>query len=121
MNALNRYAAALLLLSAAAIITACGMPARAKSTDITVKGGDYTFEAPAQVQAGLVSFTFENVGREPHHMQIVELNEGVTVEQVTAAFAQGDAAVFPLLKGFPGGPGPIAPGGSQRVTVKLTP
>ncbi len=86
---------------------------------ITVKGGDFNFEVPPQVQAGLVSITFENVGQEVHHMQLVQLKDGVTMEQLLAELPKGDAALVALLKGIIGGVGPLDPGGSGRVTLEL--
>jgi hypothetical protein len=89
--------------------------------EFTFKAKENTFEGPSQIPAGLVSLTFENMGQEMHNMQLVEVPDGVTVDQVVAAFAQGDAAVAPLLKSFPGGPGPVKPGASLRVTIRLAP
>lgn len=86
---------------------------------ITMKGGDFNFEAPQQVQAGLVSITFENVGQEVHHLQLVHLKDGVTMEQLAAELPNGDAALLALLQGIVGGVGPLDPGGSGRVTLEL--
>lgn len=121
MRTLPSVMTMLILLSIALIVSACILPAKGAVTSITIKGGDYNFAAPAQVPAGLVSIRFENVGHEAHHVQLVQLNDGVTMDQVLAAFPQGDAAVFPLLKSIDGGVGPIEPGASGRVTVKLAP
>jgi uncharacterized cupredoxin-like copper-binding protein len=119
----------ILLLSISFSAAACIMPARAEVAEITVRAGDHFFEAPAQIQAGLVTITFENVGQDVHHMQIVELNEGVTPEQFQAAFPQAAeqwtpermAQALSLIKRAAGGPGLIPPGAQQRVTVKLAP
>jgi len=109
------------LLMIALISAACTMPvARAEIVSITIKGGDHTFDAPPELPAGPVSLNFENVGHEVHHVQLVALNEGVTTEQVMAALQQGATALFPLLRGLPGGVGPLDPGKSGRVTVTLT-
>ncbi len=82
---------------------------------------DHTFEGPSQIPAGLVSLSFENVGHHQHFMQLVALNEGVTIAQLTAAYGEGQQAVAALVKGADGGPAPIAPGGKQQVTLQLPP
>jgi uncharacterized cupredoxin-like copper-binding protein len=109
-------------------LSACLMPVQA-ATQITVKAGDHFFDAPAQVQAGFVSIRFENHGEAPHHMQIAALQAGVSHEALMAAFPKAGEAwtpermanVMALFKSMAGGPGLVAPGGSERVTVKLAP
>jgi hypothetical protein len=86
---------------------------------ITLKGGDFNFEGPPQVQAGLVSITFENIGDEVHHLQLVHLKDGLTFEQFLAELPKGEAAMLASLQGIVGGVGPLDPGGSGRVTVEL--
>jgi uncharacterized cupredoxin-like copper-binding protein len=86
---------------------------------ITVKGGDFNFEVPPQMQAGLVSIAFENIGQEVHHLQLVQLKDGVTFEQFLAELPKGDASMLALLQGIVGGVGPLDPGGSGRVTMEL--
>ncbi|CAN5698973.1 hypothetical protein BH10CHL1_BH10CHL1_49000 [soil metagenome] len=110
-----------LLLGVTLYTTSCVMATRGAITAITIKGSDFHFEAPAKVQAGMVSITFENKGQEAHHMQLVQLKEGVTIDQLLAVLPKGDAAMLALLKDIDGGVGPIEPGGSGRVTVKLAP
>jgi uncharacterized cupredoxin-like copper-binding protein len=117
----NHLLTTLLLLGVALMAAACIPPAKAAVNAITIKGGDFSFDTPAAVSAGLVTITFENVGQEVHHLQLVQLNEGVTVAQVLAALPQGDAALLALLKGIDGGVGPLDPGGSAQVTVDLAP
>jgi hypothetical protein len=61
--------------------------------EITVKAADYSFEAPAQIEAGLVKVNLVNDSQEPHHAQIVRLNEGVTLEQFQTALQQGESSI----------------------------
>lgn len=109
----------IILLVIALIASACSTPAKAEIAAVLIKASDYTFTAPSEVQAGLVSITFENGGQEVHHLQLVALKAGVTTEQVMAALAENAEAMFPLLQGIPGGVGPLDPGGSGQVTVRL--
>ncbi len=92
----------------------------AQIPEITIKAADYSFEAPDQIEAGLVKVNLVNDGQEPHHAQIVRLNDGVTLEQFQAALQEGEAAAFPLIA-FVGGPGLVDPGLSSQVTLDLTP
>jgi hypothetical protein len=88
--------------------------------EVIIKATDFGFESPAQIEAGLVSLIMENEGQEPHHAQLVRLNDGVTQEQFQAALQQSAEAVFPLVA-FVGGPGLVDPGLSSQVTLELTP
>ncbi len=121
MRPQNYMIAAVLLLSVALFIAACVAMAAPAIPQITIRSTDYAFAAPTEVSAGLVTILHENAGHETHHVQLLQLKEGVTVDQVMAALSQSEDAIFALLKGFPGGPGPTAPGNQQRVTVKLVP
>ncbi|MFN8442817.1 MAG: hypothetical protein U0175_18720 [Caldilineaceae bacterium] len=119
-NPVNGIVATIVLFGVALIIASCAVMAAAPAIpEITIRSSDYSFEAPTEVLAGLVTILHENAGHETHHVQILQLKDGVTTDQVIAALAQSEDAIFALLKGFPGGPGPTAPGNQQRVTVKL--
>lgn len=116
----------LAVLLMALIVTACG-PAAASTLEaesnipqITVKATDYAFEAPAKIEAGLVSINLVNEGQEPHHVQFARLNDGVTMEQFQSALQQSPEAAFPLVT-WAGGVGLLGNSASQQVTVELTP
>ena len=100
----------------ALLLTACNTASAgtkvalaAQIPEITIKAADFSFDAPAQIEAGLVKIKLVNDGQEPHHAQIVRLNDGVTLEQFQAALQEGEAAAFPLVA-FVGGPGLVDPG-----------
>ncbi|MGD9890558.1 MAG: hypothetical protein AB7N70_13445 [Dehalococcoidia bacterium] len=98
---------------------ACGEDSTAAEIPgVTVVARDYAFEMPEEVPAGRVRLTLRNEGPEPHHAQPARLKDGVTLEQFTAQLQQGPEAALPLLS-FPGGPGPVASGTSQDVTLDL--
>jgi uncharacterized cupredoxin-like copper-binding protein len=120
MQQFNRIALALFAMAASFALAACGIASTAQIPQITIKTHDYSFEAPAQIEAGLVSITMQNEGQEPHHAQLVRLKDGVTTEQFQAALQQSPEAVMPLVS-FAGGPGVIPPGQSQQVDVELKP
>lgn len=122
MQTLKQITVTILILSAILAVVACGAAAEAAqpAATVTIKAHDYAFEAPAQIEAGLVSITLVNEGQEPHHVQLARLNDGVTLAQLQAALQQGPAAAFPLVT-WAGGPGALPPGQWQQVTVELTP
>lgn len=81
---------------------------------------DHLFEAPAEIAAGWVTVKSRNEGAEPHHVQLAQLNDGVTFEAFVEALQQGPEVAFPLMS-LAGGPGPLDTGGEAAVTVELAP
>ncbi len=92
---------------------------KASIPTITIKAGDHFFEAPAQIEAGLVSFKMDNTGQEAHHMQLIRLNDDVTVEQFQTTLQQDPEALMALVS-LPGGVGVIEPGQQGEVVLDLT-
>jgi hypothetical protein len=88
----NQIFLTIAVLMIALLLGACGPAANSQAASvaqipqITIKAADYAFDAPAQIEAGLVTITLVNDGREPHHAQIIRLNDGVTLEQLQTAF-----------------------------------
>jgi hypothetical protein len=81
---------------------------------------DYSFSAPATLPTGLVSIRLVNSGHEPHHAQLLRLNDGVTFEQFAGALQQEGESALRLVSGE-GGPGTIDPHGTSEVTLDLKP
>lgn len=101
------------------VLTGCGAtPAVVTIPQIVIKATDYAFDAPAQVNAGLVSVRLENNGKEPHHAQLARLQDGKTMADLQAAFMEGEQAALALLE-FVGGPAGLNPGQSQEVVLTL--
>ncbi|HXF68661.1 MAG TPA: hypothetical protein VNK89_02545 [Thermoflexus sp.] len=101
------------------VLTGCGTtPATVTVPRIVIKATDYAFDAPAQVNAGLISVRLENDGQELHHAQLARLQDGKTMDDLQAAFAQGEQAAIALLE-FVGGPSVLDPGKSQEVVLDL--
>lgn len=88
--------------------------------EITIMAHDFSFSAPAEIEAGLVRVNLEDHGAEPHHVQFARLNDGVTFDQFVAALQEGENAAFPLIT-FPGGVAPIDPHGAASAVLDLTP
>ncbi len=120
MQYINRMTVTMLIMAALLVLSACATAGVSQTSQVTIKARDYSFEAPAQIEAGLVSIIMENEGQEPHHVQLVRLNDGVTMEQFQTAIQQGPEAALPLVT-LAGGPGVVPGGKSQQVTVELDP
>jgi hypothetical protein len=81
---------------------------------------DHSFDAPEMIAAGLTAIEMRNVGQEPHHVQLVRLNDNVTIEQFTAALAQGPGPIMALVS-LDGGVGALGNGDAGEVIVNLRP
>lgn len=88
MLRLNRFIAVIAaLLGALMILSAC-QTQPAQIPKVVVKAMEYAFEAPDQIEAGLVSITLDNAGHEGHDVMLARLNDGVTLEQFETALQQ---------------------------------
>jgi hypothetical protein len=84
---------------------------------VTFSTGDNTIEGPADVSAGFVDVHIDAGDPVGNHLLIVRLNDGVTLEQVTAA---PDDQFFDLLT-VVGGNGEIAAGEAADLTLEFEP
>jgi hypothetical protein len=86
---------------------------------VDVMASDYAFEAPDVLPSGLVTVRLMNHGQEPHHAQLLRLNDGVTFDQfATALHTEGEGAL--RMATISGGPGALGPLKSAEVTLDLT-
>jgi uncharacterized cupredoxin-like copper-binding protein len=102
------------------VIGACQASGEQASSipEVVITASDYAYDNPAEIQAGPTYIKMENVGEEIHHVQLLRLNDGVTLEQFQAALQQGEETALPLVT-FHGGVGIFPKGGSGRVLVNL--
>jgi hypothetical protein len=77
-------------------------------TDATVSATDYGYTADG-LRSGRNEVTFENAGRQPHHLLLGQLRKSATI---------ADARRF-LLSDADGGSGPFPPAGSEAATSVL--
>jgi hypothetical protein len=65
MQTLKQITFTILILGAMLAVVACGAAAEAAQpvTTVTIKAHDYSFEAPAHIEAGLVSIILVNEAR----------------------------------------------------------
>jgi hypothetical protein len=87
--------------------------------ELVVIATDYRFEAPEQVDAGLVNIRLFNRGKEDHHVLLIKLENLDRMNQVAEQLKTNDWNV-PWMHSF-GGPESVAPGGSATATMVLEP
>jgi hypothetical protein len=105
-----------------ALSLACS-PARSEPSaraphDLIVTAADFRFRAPRSVPAGLTRIRLKNDGPEFHHVQLVRLDQGHTVQEFMDRLGKGDFSA-PWAT-FVGGPEAPMPGRETEVTVELT-
>lgn len=81
-------------------------------------GTEYAFTGPDTLAAGPTTFRLESAGAELHHITLVRLDEGHTMEEFLGAMSAGPPPAWAHMMG---GPNPPAPGASSEATVVLTP
>jgi hypothetical protein len=91
----------------------------AKPRVVQVTAEDFKFDAPDAIPAGLTEFRFLNKGPSLHHMAILKLSGGKTVEDLRAALANPGPP--PGWVKEIGGPNVPAPGLEANATLRLEP
>ena len=86
---------------------------------VTVKATDHAFEAPDTIEAGLTTVRLEAGGKELHHVSIIRLDSGRTIDDFTKAMKPH--APFPGWAVEVGGPNPPRPGGVSEATLNFEP
>jgi hypothetical protein len=91
----------------------------AKARVVQVTGQDFKFDAPDVIPAGRTEFRFLNKGPSLHHMAILKLSGGKTVDDLNAALSKPGPP--PSWVKEVGGPNAAAPGLESNATVNLEP
>jgi hypothetical protein len=83
---------------------------------------DFAFEGPASIEAGMITMVLDNQGEIWHHLQLIKLPDGMTVEDFQAGMAnmQPGSPPPPWLEEA-GGVNPPEPGHPARVTMLVEP
>ncbi|MFL5385941.1 MAG: hypothetical protein ACJ8GN_25780 [Longimicrobiaceae bacterium] len=123
----TKVKAAGLVAAAAVAAAACGRAEAAPAVQalaapprvVTVVARDFAFQAPDEVQAGLVTIQLQNRGTNLHHMAIMKLDDGKTLQDLFAAFQAGGAP--PAWAHDVGGPNAPDPGSDANATMFLEP
>ncbi|HEU0298551.1 MAG TPA: hypothetical protein VFR37_03835 [Longimicrobium sp.] len=87
---------------------------------VTITARDFAFDAPETLPAGLTTIRLVNRGPEMHHVQLVKLEEGRSVQDLIDYVASGQGELAPWAR-FVGGPNLPAPGGHSEATMRLEP
>lgn len=85
----------------------------------TVHAKDFSFDAPESVPAGWTTFHLINDGPNFHHVQLVRLDSGKTIQDLDAAMKNPGPP--PRWAVFVGGPNAPSPGGSSDAMLNLQP
>jgi hypothetical protein len=86
--------------------------------EIAIDAADYSYAAPETIVAGWVRVILTNSGTEPHHVQFLRLNDGVTVKQFEDALKQAEGPALAMTKQV-GGVGAVHPGGTAQAVINL--
>src|SRR5690349_8505340 len=88
--------------------------------DITIVASDFKFEAPDTVRAGLTRVRLRNKGPDFHHVQIVQLRDGGSIDELldTLKATSGKA---PAGSRFVGGPNVPSNDGWSEAILTLRP
>jgi hypothetical protein len=96
---------------------ASASPASSASA-LTITATEFAFDAPAEVPSGITTIDLVNKGQQFHHLVLMQLTQGKTMDDFTAAMKKPGPPPSWLV----GVGGPIAaPGSSGQATVKLVP
>ena len=91
-----------------------------KPQEITVNSKNYFFVAPDTIESGLTTIHLRNSGSEHHHVQLVKLAEGQTLDDLLNEIKQKGEAVLGTAN-LLGGPNSPVSGGESTVTLDLQP
>lgn len=115
-----------LVASVLTIVTACGTSTAGPTTQkrdipaVTIKAMDYSYDQPVSIPAGYVRVSLVNNGLQPHQVNIMRLNDGVTLDQLMANLKNPSTMGKALMMvTFYGGANTIRPGETQEVILNL--
>jgi hypothetical protein len=130
MQIAKQAKAAARVAAAMIVAAACGRaqaetPAKAAVSDaapprvLTVVARDFAFQAPDQVPAGMVTIQLQNRGQALHHVALMRLDGGKTLQDVFTALQAGGPP--PAWMHDMGGPNAPDPGSDANATLFLQP
>jgi plastocyanin len=102
------------------LLSACGEADLATGSVpvVTFVATDFGYEGPAEIPAGLTEVRLENQGQEVHHLQLVLLEEGATIEQLEESLSEAPESM-PDYVTMLGGPNGAMPGQTINAYVDL--
>ena len=97
----------------------CGGSDGAASESVTVDGAEYAYVMPDEIEGGIVSMRFRNVGKEPHEFAFGRIDGGHTIDETIRDLFANDGNV-PYVKDLGGVP-LLSPGAEVTITRTLAP
>jgi hypothetical protein len=91
-----------------------------KPQEITINSKNYFFVAPDTIESGLTTIHLRNAGPEYHHVQLVKLPQGQTLDGFLNEIKQKGEAMLGQAN-LLGGPNSPVAGGQSTVTLDLQP
>ena len=95
-----------------------GEDTRPEIAEVAFTASDSAFSGPDELEGGWVKLTLTNDGQEGHHLQLVKLEEGKTLDELNAALT-ANPEIFPAWSTPYGGPNAPDPGGTTSAIVYL--
>jgi len=90
--------------------------------EVHFTASDFAFEGPATLEAGMTTFVLTNESETWHHLQLVRLPEGMTMQDFEAGLSNMQpGSPPPPWWADAGGVNPPPPGEAARVTMMLEP
>ncbi|HEX2161623.1 MAG TPA: hypothetical protein VHF88_07365 [Thermoleophilaceae bacterium] len=99
-------------------VTGEATSAELPETDATITAKDFSFEASG-IKPGMNRFTFENTGKELHHLIAMPINEGATFAEVEKLFKSNEEPKGPPPVDFENGVGTAVIDGGQAQIAEL--
>ena len=86
---------------------------------VTFTAADFNYTGPDTIPAGVTTIRLVNNGTQPHHMFMVKLNEGKTVQDLMTAMQAPNATEMPSWAIESGGPNAAEPGRTIASTIPV--
>ncbi|MEP6508658.1 MAG: hypothetical protein ABJC63_10575 [Gemmatimonadales bacterium] len=105
-----------------AVVDSSAAVAPAAPNVVNITASEYKFDAPADVPAGMTTFTMTNSGKEMHQAALIKLDSGKTMDDLMAGMkAMKPGAPPPGWVIAAGGANAAAPTSSSSLTTNLQP
>ena len=108
----------LVSLALGALLNACGLPADTSMNKVTYIAKEYQFDGPDSIPAGFTQVTLQDRGTEMHHIQLIKLDNGKTVNDLLGALKANPETV-PAWAQLVAGPNSPVPGGDSTAIVNF--
>jgi hypothetical protein len=90
--------------------------------EVHFTASDFAFEGPRTIESGMITFALTNTSETWHHLQLIRLPEGMTMEEFGAGLMEMQpGSPIPTWVVAAGGVNPPPTGGTARVTLMVEP